>query len=208
MCVAPTALGSQRIGFPALPGWANFFRASGARPRSYRLSRLRRLEKARSPKLRVGRKAAPYGAVSPSMCAGHGMPRPYRKASRRHVESVPRRSAERPFATALQASDCPCQKTAIQMSKSVRLSSRERTRLLVTGRLAESRTRVYCPLVQRSCYLYFFDLPTGPAAIATGASRLLLLFLEHALVPDTRALLGPRPICNACLLPESPCRLP
>jgi len=30
MCVAPTALGSRRIGFPALTGWANFCRAYGA----------------------------------------------------------------------------------------------------------------------------------------------------------------------------------
>ncbi len=33
VCAAPTALGKRLTGLPALPGWANFCRASGARQR-------------------------------------------------------------------------------------------------------------------------------------------------------------------------------
>jgi hypothetical protein len=50
----------------------------------------------------------------------------------------------------------------IQLSKSIRLPSRERAKFLANRRLADRRACVYCPLVQHSCYLYFFDLAADP----------------------------------------------
>ena len=189
--VTPTALGIRRLCFPALPGGANFCRTYGAwerrEPSDLHAGRMAVPDGPTSPSMRAGHgMLAPTGkrrrrggwsrrrqARAPGTACGaprgNGDGVTDGRGGAKHVRRaryiVPLRKRRRSIAGSgrvLHRQNCLCHNIPFQVSKSVRLSSRERTSLFVTERLAGCRARVYWPFVQYWCYLYFFDSAAGP----------------------------------------------
>jgi hypothetical protein len=145
-CAAPTALGKRLAGLPALTGWANVWRAYGAQERQNAQTSMPGLM--RFPTLRVGLSSAAPTAL--------GKDEKLRLLSRTKG-SAGWRGIAKHVCRARYIVPLP-NPSDVQLSKGIRLSSRERAKSLAIGRLADCRARDYCPFVQQSCHLYFFNL--------------------------------------------------